>query len=529
MKILNRFGHGVSNECIREAETVIAETAVTAKNNVLSGLLAPRMPLSIAFDNTDINEETLTGGGTFHGTSGCIVQQNYNNQNEMNNDKFITPRTKQRAFKSCESDITPYFLGKRVSPCLVPSPELSHLAKDEEWLKSVDKNFVFVLQHCPSTIEISVPSADKCTPSWTGFNHKISSTVCQKANVQQIPVTSHSPTEISVVYLMLSQADEIRVNLNLDFIVVVSDLAIYCKMVEVLTKEIKKGYLSKVVVCMGGFHIIMNFASVVGAKFGIAGLRDLMIESGIVAAGSVDAVLNCKHYNRCIRSIKLVYEAMSRMKILAFVAWLEQDSSRDILFTQDDQNKDELTELLDNIRTNPSSELMEELLASSSFAEIKELWQKFREDLHGPMFEFWDSFCYMCDVLLGLIRSFREANWNLHLSCIRKIIPFMFAYEHQNYARHLPYYWTQMSQLPNSNPEAHEYLADCGFSAQLSADNKFGKVPLDYIVEKTNRAMKVKVVLSSSVEMLVLLKDGSYHNMSEEDITKVSGAGWHKC
>jgi len=89
---------------------------------------------------------------------------------------------------------------------------------------------------------------------------------------------------------------------------------------------------------MGGFHIIMNFASVIGARFGIACLRDVMIESGIVAASLVDAVLNCKHYNRCIRSLKLVYEAMPRMKVLAFVAWLEKDSSRDILFTQGDQS-----------------------------------------------------------------------------------------------------------------------------------------------------------------------------------------------
>lgn len=90
---------------------------------------------------------------------------------------------------------------------------------------------------------------------------------------------------------------------------------------------------------MGGFHIIMNFASVIGARFGIAGLRDLMIESGIFAFSSVDAVLNCKHYNRCIRSLKLIYGAVSGMKILVFVTWLEQNSSRHILFRQSDQNK----------------------------------------------------------------------------------------------------------------------------------------------------------------------------------------------
>jgi len=61
-----------------------------------------------------------------------------------------------------------------------------------------------------------------------------------------------------------------------------------------------------------------------------------------------------------------------------------------------------------------------------------------------------------------------------------------------SHTRHVAYYWTQMSQLPNSNPEVHEYLADGGFSAQLSAKNKCGKVSLEYIVEKPNRAIQVK-------------------------------------
>jgi len=71
-----------------------------------------------------------------------------------------------------------------------------------------------------------------------------------------------------------------------------------------------------------------------------------------------------------------------------------------------------------------------------------------------------------------------------------------------------------MSQLPNSNPEAHEYLADGGFSAQLSANNKCGKVSLDYIVEKANCAIKVKggiVNFSRNVGAV----ERSNHNMSE--------------
>ena len=43
-----------------------------------------------------------------------------------------------------------------------------------------------------------------------------------------------------------------------------------------------------------------------------------MIESGILAPGSVKAVLTGKQYNRWIRVHKVIYEAMQRLRYLAF-------------------------------------------------------------------------------------------------------------------------------------------------------------------------------------------------------------------
>ena len=48
-----------------------------------------------------------------------------------------------------------------------------------------------------------------------------------------------------------------------------------------------------------------------------------MIESEIVASGSVKGVLTGKHYNRCIRAHKVVFEAMQRLRFLAFYESLQ--------------------------------------------------------------------------------------------------------------------------------------------------------------------------------------------------------------
>ena len=55
------------------------------------------------------------------------------------------------------------------------------------------------------------------------------------------------------------------------------------------------------------FHTICTFLSVIGKRFQDAGLRDVIIESGVIPEGSVFGV---RTYNRAIRSHKLMYEAM---------------------------------------------------------------------------------------------------------------------------------------------------------------------------------------------------------------------------
>ena len=74
--------------------------------------------------------------------------------------------------------------------------------------------------------------------------------------------------------------------------------------------------LSNVVARMGGFHTSMTFLTIRGKRFGDAGLRDILFETRIVSAGSVDGVLNGKHYNRAIRAHKTVAEALFRVQWL---------------------------------------------------------------------------------------------------------------------------------------------------------------------------------------------------------------------
>ena len=61
---------------------------------------------------------------------------------------------------------------------------------------------------------------------------------------------------------------------------------------------------------MDTFHVILTFLALITTPFKYAGLRDIVVQSTIVAEGSVDTMFGgSRAYNRAIRTYKILYEA----------------------------------------------------------------------------------------------------------------------------------------------------------------------------------------------------------------------------
>ena len=100
----------------------------------------------------------------------------------------------------------------------------------------------------------------------------------------------------------------------------------------------------------------------------------------------------------------------------------------------------------------------------------------------GPMAALWMNFLDMVELLLDLIRSYRESDWHLHLHTIRRLIPWCFAYDHVNYARYLSVYYGQMIHLNETHPDVYEHFTtNRGFSVQRGTTNPFAKLPVDQV------------------------------------------------
>ena len=145
---------------------------------------------------------------------------------------------------------------------------------------------------------------------------------------------------------------------------------------------------------MGTFHIILTFLAVIAARFKDAGLRDVVIQSMVVAEGSVDTMFTgTRAYKRAVRVYKILYETFSRILLEKFErAYPAQSEAMQNLLENVDDSSD--------FNRLASSEELQDYCT-----ELINLKDKLAED--SMLGKFWLSFLEMCEVLLNILYATR--------------------------------------------------------------------------------------------------------------------------
>ena len=58
---------------------------------------------------------------------------------------------------------------------------------------------------------------------------------------------------------------------------------------------------------LGGFHTLSCYIAAIGKLCGDCGIKDLLVDSSVYSAGTVDQVLNGKESNRAVKALTLAY------------------------------------------------------------------------------------------------------------------------------------------------------------------------------------------------------------------------------
>ena len=464
LQLLNRLGHSVSYSMTQQIETAlciqkmesVGESAIPLPHNI-----HPNVFTTLVWDNIDRIEETLTGGGTSHRVNGIAIQPKFIGP-QLPKEKHITgEKSKRRSIDADPEPIPPYNAGNRAEPPPTIAVEPEH---SKEFSDGKNKNAVWSF----------LREERDNVPSWTGFNTILQQTTEACSDEIGYLPTIHAPaTDIAIVYEILQCSVMIQKQLQLPYIICVFDQAIYAKAIELTWKH--PHLFKELVIRMGDFHTVFNFMATIGKRFQDAGLRDLAVESDVIAEGSSQAVMECRLY-------KLVYEALLRLAWKTFPRWLQ---------TTYPEKQHVLTTLLTNVGTTDETaeESMAELLRSDSCQEVLNLFEVYTQHIRngegGDLAAFWMSYVDMVDIVLGLIRAAREGNWDLHLQSVRAMIPWLFAYDRVNYVRYLPYYYASRTRLDITHPGVSEEFRQGRFSVQIGTSNPFAKIPADQAIEET--------------------------------------------
>lgn len=426
-KLLHKFGHCSSYDSVLRYETALAMKSL-GQNDIIPADIKKGVSTILVWDNIDFCEETLTGSGTTHQTNGILIQnQSQSPLCDVTSDGDSMPAAKKsrksraKSFNPPPLEIPAFHLASKQGPQQF-SEETSIMdlkfCKNQDDIKAAQHTD---LSFCLSKENSSDPHK---LPGWTGFNRKISTSLPTKSAIHYLPLIEASPTDMSTINAILERSVNIADLLELDHVVVIFDQAIYSKVQQI--RWTNPVFMERLIVRLGEFHTCLSFLGILGKRFGSAGLRDLMIESGIVAQGSINGVITGHHYNRSIRAHKLLYESFERLRF------------REFLTSLTDESGESTKSLLNDIEGILCDQQQLNLtLRSPDWERLVAQYQTFiREQSETcPTFALWSSYIDMVQILLTFIRATRQSDWSLHLNAVRVMMPWYFAYDRVNYAR----------------------------------------------------------------------------------------------
>ncbi|KAK4882604.1 hypothetical protein RN001_005923 [Aquatica leii] len=417
---LHACGHSASYKDVLQIRNTIAQEEIIRyfcnDNCYIRRQLVPNKLVQFAADNIDILEETLDKGPTFHATQMIAFQQG---PPYLETETYTKPK------------IIPYKAKLEI-------PENFHLLQKINYNKSqkvtppINNKNILSWIFCRTSINHDGPKNCVTILQWSGFSKLIHQDDTYVTTYGYLPILPYVASDYDTIWTTMKRCSDIAAKLNNNYTIITFDQAIYHKAKEI--QWLKFDECSHFVIRLGGFHIIMNFLKAIGQH---------MDNSDATVIG----IMKGKKWNKAIRAHKLTYESLLRILLPMFETWLMECKS-------------------DNIHVVNKSRLIANRQLSEAFKEFVEN--------QSSTLQFWCTYMEMVETLLEFIYSERTGQWDLHLHSFRKMLPWFFTYDHNNYARWGSVYLCDMLDLENKTPIVYQEFCDGNF------------VPLEH-VNKTSK------------------------------------------
>ena len=469
-----------------------------------------------AFDNFDHEEATLSGIGGSHDTVTVLFQDD----GEQNRKKPRISQSKvEHGPKSFDTELQCQNLQTFHKPSHRADLPDTYLVSDThvdhhdllKYYREVDIAWILGrvdLSELSSQIAFAQPKK-QCMPIWSGANSLLCVDKVPLKRIGFLPVLPYPVTQFDTVYSSLKNLQDILKHLDQPSLSVTCDEGVYriAREIQLIHPE----EFSNIVLCLGSFHMAKVALGCIGKYLKSSGAESILIESGTFGVNVVESVMNGRHYNRSLKGLQLLKEAMSRLQ------WAE--------FFKKESNvvKHKPTMLIvekmrNSIRKKAKDEIREHLSAFRATGEslITDFDMFVKEQCdERETFQFWNTFLNMMTKVENLIRSDRLGDWNLHLQSIKDLLPLFAAFDSTNYLRWCSLYLEDMCRLPETSPTTHVAFMEGRFAIKRTPGS-FNAIGADMALEQTiNKAQKSSsgIIGNSRKKNYVAKWEILYHEM----------------
>ena len=206
----------------------------------------------------------------------------------------------------------------------------------------------------------------------------------------------------------------------------------------------------KLVMMFGGLHIEMDAHKSIGTLLQDSGWTGALAEPGIASTGTAESFLTASSITRTRQIHHITAYFLHKLMKTAY------------------------------------SDYCTETGVSSDEVHGFEAWCDRQQT---PQFQFWYLVLSMELEILSLIRSFREANFDLYRQSLVGLIPYFFANNNVNYARWLPIHLRDMSTLGEKHPQLAHAFQRGAFVVNKSRRD-FSASAIDQAHEQANAVIK---------------------------------------
>ncbi len=480
---LHHLGHGISYTETIFIEDKWAEWGRHSSSEIPSNIMRG-LPTTHVADNIDWKNKELSGYNETHNTNSILIQHKIRSDALDRAQVSLTPsydfvRKDHRSFKS-QPVTLPVFTGSKHSTCKTFANQDENT--NEEFELSSKRNMCWALCRYKS----AASSSKQAIPGWSGFQEITTDTMSRKVNVGYLPAITASPTNMNVILGILNRTVKCMKELQLSYIFLEVDQAIYSKVLQVMFKYNSEGRndFDNVIVRMGGFHVIICMLRTIHSRFKGSGIVELLSEAGVGAEGTIKSAINGSNVKQGVRYYKLIFEALLRTKL----AYQEKTTERQEMVQAQDDSEGAFVIMEDTIEDGTLNQAIDEtcknVTENNVNAVIFHPEMKANTPIPGDMASWMDSLIEMIDLMLNTIHFQRTGNWEGYLQAINEFLPWCFSLNRQNYARNLSYYHADMRALKKRNSTAYSDLEEGGFSGSLSGTTH-SQLPMDQIIEMT--------------------------------------------